>query len=118
MHLLPIGVLQDVIALLLWEWLEDSSLHRFCGLDSSATWDDVLVTFTAKAREWARCRKLDLCIKPLTMKKLSLTLALDRWPELEGRVKVAWCGILDGFLVQRTDYDFTAQHPRQRGARF
>ena len=49
LRLLPIGILQDVIAPLLWEGLEDSSLHRFCGLEPSATWDDVRVSFTAKA---------------------------------------------------------------------
>ncbi|CAE7209162.1 unnamed protein product, partial [Symbiodinium sp. CCMP2456] len=99
LHLLPIGVLQDVIAPLLWEWLEDSSLHRFCGLEPSASWDDALVSFTAKARAWARARKLDLCIKPLTMKKLNLTFALDRWPELEGRVKAGRRKVLMHFVA-------------------
>ena len=54
MHLLNIGVLQDIIASLLFEFLESGMLWRYVDLPGEQDWDRILHRWTHMAREWAR----------------------------------------------------------------
>ena len=87
MHLLHLGILRDVVASCLLDMLQSGDLHRYTQCNSDANPDIVLHRIGAMAQNWAKHRKIDLSIKPLTLASLSYNAA--DYPELESAVKAS-----------------------------
>ncbi|CAE7691032.1 unnamed protein product [Symbiodinium sp. CCMP2592] len=63
-------------------------MHEFLGMASDTPFDNVLFTFTARAKLWARDRRLDVHIKPLTVASLGKSDSAN-YPELSSRIKAS-----------------------------
>ena len=63
-------------------------MHEFLGMACDTPFDDVLFTFTARAKLWARDNGLDVHIKPLTVASLGKSDSA-MYPELSSRIKAS-----------------------------
>lgn len=72
-------------------------IHDYVGLDRGVDPDEALHRVTVLAQTWARTRKLDLSMKPLSTSRLSYTGY--KYPELDTRVKAARTRVLFEFVT-------------------
>lgn len=98
MHILHLGVLRDVVGSCVVEMLTAGDLHRFVGLPLGAGNDLVLHRFTSLAREWAKQRKFDLSIKPLT--ESTLNFSASQYASLESTIKAARTRVLFEYVCK------------------
>ncbi|CAE7241970.1 unnamed protein product [Symbiodinium sp. CCMP2592] len=94
MHLCHLGFIRDVIGSVLKDTLESGELQRFVQLPGG-TWDECLHAWTRMAQRFAKDRKLDLYMKPLTAANCGLTQIA--YPELTSRVKASKARVLLAF---------------------
>ncbi|CAL1140901.1 unnamed protein product [Cladocopium goreaui] len=99
MHVLHIGVIGDVVASCLAELLKDGTLCQLMHLPPEASPDLVLLRTTLAAQQWAKERKLDLSIKPLTLASLNLGDGC-KYPELDSQIKAARTRVLFEFTTK------------------
>ena len=63
-------------------------------MNANSSDNDVLFTFTVWARRWAKEKKLDLNIRPLTLATLSKDKSGIGYPELSSRIKASRARVL------------------------
>lgn len=98
MHILHVGILQDIVASCLVDLLTAGLLHKYVGLAADTSNDLVLYRVTSMAQTWAKEQKLELSIKPLT--ESTLGFISSKYPCLESSVKAARTRVLFEYVCK------------------
>ena len=75
-------------------------MAQFLSLPNTTKSDDILFTFTSRAKAWCKEKKLDLHIKQMNLSSLGLEKLRDPvYPELTSRIKESRTRNLLAFVV-------------------
>ena len=90
--------------------MDPGTLCQLMHLPPEASPDLILLRTTLAAQQWAKNRKLDLSIKPLTLASLNLSEGC-KYPELDSQIKAARTRVLFEFttilaILFRSTVDF------------
>lgn len=77
------------------------NLFQYYGMNADQPKDAVLLRFSLSAQRWARERKLDLSIKPLTLSSLNLAESgkFSGYAELDSQIKAARTRVLFEYVA-------------------
>ena len=69
-------------------------MHKHVGLPNDASNDLALCRLTLMAQQWAKSKKLDLSIKPMTESSIGYVHSQSSYPELDSQIKAARTRVL------------------------